>query len=110
MARPRTDRTIQRVVRLSSDEDQLVASQARELGLSPSAYLRQAGLKKLPKRSSGMLEPERQAEIWKHVSGMARNLNQLTKYAHSGSLGEGELEGVKREVQALVRWMIEAGP
>ena len=109
MARPKTDRTIQRVVRLTSDEDKLLASQAQELGISPSAYLRQAGLKKLPRRrGNGVLDPEVQREVWKQVSGMARNLNQLTKHVHSGAVKEGEIEGLRGEVGALVRWVMEA--
>ena len=109
MARPRTDRRIQRVVRLTAEEDQMVTNQAQELGVSPSAYLRQAGLKKLPRRrGNGVLDPEVQRDVWKQVSGMARNLNQLTKHVHSGALKEGELEGLRGEVGALVRWVIEA--
>ena len=109
MARPRTDRTIQRVVRLTVEEDQMVTSQAQEVGLTASAYLRQAGLKKLPRRrGGGVLDPEVQREVWRQVSGMARNLNQLTKHVHSGAVREGDLEGLKGEVQALVRWMTEA--
>ena len=109
MARPRTDRTIQRVVRLTSDVDKLLASQAQELGISPSAYLRQAGLKKLPRRrGNGVPDPEVQREVWKQVSGMARNLNQLTKHVHSGAVKEGEIEGLRGEVQVLVRWVMEA--
>ena len=108
MARPRTDRRIQRVVRLTAEEDQMVTNQAQELGISPSAYLRQAGLKKLPKRRGGALDPEVQRDVWKQVSGMARNLNQLTKHVHSGTVKEGEIEGLRGEVQALVRWVMEA--
>ena len=112
MARPRTDRSIQRVVRLTAEEDQMVTSQAQEVGLTSATYLRQAGLKKLPRRrGNGVLDPETQREVWKQVSGMARNLNQLTKYAHSGTLeGEGELGRLRTQVQELVRWVLEAAP
>ena len=107
MARPRTDRTHQRVVRLSAEEDAQLAAQATELGLSPAAFLRLAALKKLPRRS-GILSPETAREIWQQVSGMARNVNQLTKYIHGGKVSAGELERLAKEVQALLRWVMEA--
>ena len=110
MARPRTDRTTQRVVRLTAEEDQQLGAQAAELGLSPASFLRLAALKKLPRRR-GALGRDTQKEVWKQVAGMARNLNQLTKYAHSGKLKPGELEGLTRELKVLVRQVLEmTGP
>ena len=107
MGRPRTERTEQRVVRLTAEEDALVAAQAAELGLTPAAFLRLAGLRKLPRRR-GALDPEMAREIWRQVSGVARNVNQLARHAHMGNLQPGELEGLRAEVQALVRWAMEA--
>ena len=107
MARPKTHRTEQRVVRLTAEEDALVKTQATELGLSPAAFLRLSALKKLPRRQ-GVLAPETAREIWQQVSGMARNVNQLTKIAHAGKLKSGELEAMTKEVQALVTWVMEA--
>ena len=106
MARPRTDRTTQRVVRLSATEDATVSAQAAELGLTPAAFLRLSALRKLPRRK-GILEPKLAREIWQQVSGMARNVNQLTKYAHAEKLKDGEIEALGMSVQALVRWVIE---
>lgn len=105
MARPRTDRTTQRVVRLTAEEDQQLSIQAAELGLTPAAFLRLAALKKLPKRR-GALDRDAQKELWRQVAGMARNVNQLTKYAHSGKLRPGELEGLTREFRALVQLVL----
>ena len=107
MARPRTDRTTQRVVRLTTEEDALVSAQAEELGLTAAGFLRLSALKKLPRRK-GVLDPETAREIWRQVSGVARNVNQLTKIAHAGKLKPGELEGLRAEVQLLVRWAMEA--
>ena len=107
MGRPKTHRTEQRVVRLSAEEDALVKAQATELGLSPAAFLRLSALRKLPRRQ-GVLAPEAAREIWHQVSGMARNVNQLTKIAHAGKLKSGELEAMTKEVQALVKWVMEA--
>jgi len=107
MGRPKTGRTTQRVVRLSEPEDAAVNAQARELGLTPAAFLRLAALRKLPRRR-GLLEPETAREIWQQVSGMARNVNQLTKYAHAGKLKPGEVESLGQSVQALVKWVMEA--
>ena len=101
MARAKTDRTIQRVVRLSEAEDTHVSTHAAELGLTPAAYLRLTGLKKLPRRH-GVLDREIQKELWKQVTGMARNMNQLTRYAHSGNLQVGELEGLASEIRRLM--------
>lgn len=106
MARPRTDRTTQRVVRLTAEEDQQLRAQAAELGLTPAAFLRLAALKKLPKRR-GALDRETQKALWSQVAGMARNLNQLTKYAHSGKLKPGELEALTRELRVLMREVLE---
>jgi hypothetical protein len=69
--------------------------------------LRLAALKKLPRRR-GNLEAETAREIWQQVSGMARNVNQLTKIAHAGKLKAGELEALGASVQALVMWVMEA--
>ncbi len=107
MARPRTDRTTQRVVRLTTEEDLQVSAQAQELGLTAAAFLRMAALKKLPRRK-GVLDPETAREIWRQVSGVARNVNQLTKIAHAGKLKAEEVERLTKEVQALVRWAMEA--
>ncbi len=107
MARPRTDRTTQRVVRLTAEEDAQVSAQAQELGLTAAAFLRLSALKKLPRRT-GVLDPEVAREIWRQVSGVARNVNQLTKIAHAGKLKADELERLTKEVQALVRWAMEA--
>ena len=104
MARPRTNRTHQRVVRLTADEDRQLAASAAETGLSPAAFLRLAGLRKLPRqRARAVIDRETQKEIWKQVSGMARNLNQLTKHAHSGQLRPGELDGLRDELRAVVQ-------
>jgi len=107
MGRAKTGRTTQRVVRLSEQEDAAVNAQATELGLTPAAFLRLAALRKLPRRR-GILEPETAREIWQQVSGMARNVNQLTKYAHAGKFKDGELAALGGAVQALVKWVMEA--
>ena len=107
MGRPRTDRSCQRVVRLTAEEDAQVSAQATELGLTAAAFLRLSALKQLPRRK-GVLDPETAREIWRQVSGVARNVNQLTKYAHAGKLKPGELEGLRADVQALVRWAMGA--
>ena len=107
MARPRTDRITQRVVRLTAEEDAQVSAQAQELGLTAAAFLRLAALKKLPRRK-GVLDPKTAREIWRQVSGVARNVNQLTKIAHAGKLKADELERLTKEVHALVRWAMEA--
>jgi hypothetical protein len=96
------------VVRLTAEEDRQLAAQADELGLSPAAFLRLAAGKKLPRRR-GALDRETQKELWKQVAGMARNLNQLTKYAHTGQLRPGELDEVTRSLQTLVRLVLDMG-
>lgn len=106
MGRARTDRIVQRVVRLSVEEDKIVGENAEELGVSPASFLRLAAIKKLPRRS-GILDLEMQKEIWKQVSGMGRNINQLSKYAHSGMLKPGELEGAIFEIRGLMRVILE---
>ncbi len=106
MGRARTDRTVQRVVRLSLDEDKIVSENAQELGLTPASFLRLASIKKLPRRS-GMLDIEIQKDMWRQISGMARNINQLSKYAHTGMLKPGELEGATSDIRELMRRVME---
>ena len=106
MGRPRTDRSRQRVVRLSVEEDAQIMAQATELGLTAAAFLRLSALKKLPRRK-GVIEPETAREIWRQVSGVARNVNQLTKIANAGKLKADEVERLTEEVRGLVRWAME---
>jgi hypothetical protein len=96
------------VVRLTTEEDQQVTASAADLGLTPAAFLRLSALKKLPRRRGGaVLDRETQKELWKQVAGMARNLNQLTKYAHTGKLRPGELDEVTRALQTLVGLVLD---
>ena len=107
MGRTRTDRTVQRVVRLTTAEDEQVSRQAAEFGLTAAAFLRKAGLRTLPRRQ-GVLDRDMQKEVWRQVAGMARNLNQLTKYTHEGgAVGGDALEALRIEVRGLVGQILE---
>ena len=109
MGRTRTDRTVQRVVRLTTAEDEQVSRQAAEVGLTAAAFLRKAGLRTLPRRQ-GVLDRDMQKEVWRQVAGMARNLNQLTKYAHEGgSVRGGDLAAISGDVRALLGQILEWG-
>ena len=101
-----TGRNIQRVVRLSPDESRLVDSAASQLGLTPASYLRHLGTsRKLPK--TGKIDRDAQREIWKQVSGMARNLNQITIRANSLQLQPGELKELSGGINRLLEQIKE---
>lgn len=70
------------VVRLTQIERMLIAGRAREAGMSPSEWFRKsAKTAKVMARFSA-----EDAAILRMLSGMANNLNQLTKLAHQEGL------------------------
>lgn len=70
------------VVRVTDTEQLLIAGKAREAGLSVSAWFRAAAKKAVV---TARLRPEEAASL-RMLSGLANNLNQLTKLAHREGL------------------------
>lgn len=70
------------VVRLTQIERMLITGRAREAGMSPSEWFRRSAKSaKVMSRFSA-----EDAAILRMLSGMANNLNQLTKLAHQEGL------------------------
>jgi len=94
-------RSIQRVVRLSPSESRIIDDASAQLAITPASYLRHLGInKKLP--TIGRISRDSQREIWKQVSGMARNVNQIAIKANTLRLKPGELEDLKNSIDRLL--------
>lgn len=70
------------VVRLTQIERMLISGRAREAGMSPSEWFRKSAK---TARVIARFSPEDAATL-RVLSGMANNLNQLTKLAHQEGL------------------------
>lgn len=70
------------VVRMTQTERMLIAGKAREAGMSPSEWFRKAAK---AAKVIARFKPE-DAAILRMLTGMANNLNQLTKLAHQEGL------------------------
>ena len=75
-------RESQLMVRLTETERFLIETKAREAGMKPSAWFRQAAKKA---RVIARLNPE-DAGLLRMLAGMANNLNQLAHLAHTEGL------------------------
>ena len=75
-------RSISLVVRITPTERMLIAGRAREAGIRISDWFRQAA------RSATVMPrlSKEEATYLRTLSGMANNLNQLTKLAHTAGL------------------------
>lgn len=81
------------VVRMTQIERMLITGRAREAGMSPSEWFRKAAK---TARVIARFSPEDAATL-RMLSGMANNLNQITKLAHQ----EG-LVSVQRQCRELM--------
>ncbi|QRR00893.1 plasmid mobilization protein [Dyadobacter sandarakinus] len=86
-------RHAQLMVRLSETERFLIESKAREAGLRPSTWLRQAARKA---RVVARLSVE-EAGYMRMLAGMANNLNQLLRFTNM----QGLLHETKKATQLL---------
>jgi hypothetical protein len=82
VARPRDPRNLRIQLRVTSAELAQLQELATRYALPLPELLRLRTLSELPRTS--LLDRDAQREIWRQVAGMARNINQLTKNAHSG--------------------------
>ena len=98
----RTDRVVQRVVRLSVEEDLAIGAKATGAGYSSNAsFLRDIGLGKRM-RAEGKLDREFQKQIWKQVSGIGRNINQIAFKLNSGNeTYPGDFKAILEEIKGL---------
>ena len=101
MPRPPKDapRNTRYVVRFSPEEAEKLTQAAAQEGISVATFMRRAALGR--KAPSGRLDRDSQREIWRQVSGVARNVNQLARAANAGALKPGELEQLTEAVRGL---------
>ena len=100
MARPKKAVTLdkQYSVRLTLAEAKWIEREAGRYGLSVSSYLRQKGLKnKMVPRLS-----EEEANYYAQLAGMGKNLNQLTRLAHSRRALVSDIEVAVNGIRTLV--------
>ena len=86
--------------RFSLDEYRTITDRAKAVGVTLSRFIRSAILKgKVVQR----ITPE-DAGILRQLSGMANNLNQLTRKANAGGFSKAALEliGVKNRITELI--------
>lgn len=74
-------RTETKKIRFSPDEWATVEVRAKDAGIAPSAFVRQAALNQLPARI-----PELNHEAWVRLAPVLSNLNQLVRHINLGSL------------------------
>ncbi|RYE89129.1 MAG: plasmid mobilization relaxosome protein MobC [Cytophagaceae bacterium] len=93
------------VVRLTQIERMLIAGRAREAGMSPSEWFRKSAK---TARVMARFSAE-DAAILRMLSGMANNLNQLTKLAHQEGLLSVQnrcselMEGIDETLKSLAK-------
>lgn len=96
-------RSVSLVVRLTPTERLAIASRARNAGMRISDWFRQSA-------KTSVIKPRLSKEEASHLrslSGMANNLNQLTKLAHTGGLVSimADLRRLLGEVERLMERM-----
>ena len=115
MPKPQTNRIIQRVVRLSPEEDKAVKAAAEQAGFNTQAsYLRSLALKRRQTQSVSRLDRDLQKQIWKQIAGMGRNLNQIAFKMNSDVfVYPDEIKRLESEINALrddLKKLIESKP
>lgn len=93
-------RSVSLVVRLTPTERLAISGRARKAGIRISDWFRQSA-------KVAVIRPrlsEKETGHLRTLSGMANNLNQLTKLAHKGGLVSimGNLRSLLNEVEALM--------
>lgn len=101
MARPKKDiqRTYEMKVRMTEAERAIIRQHAKQTGLSMAEYLRERGLEHVLRSRLTTQE----VATFRHLAGMANNLNQLTRHANEGKpLLEAEILSTLQAVQEML--------
>ena len=109
MARPKNKQPIQRThdihIRCSEMEYEIVSGYAESAGLPTSTYIRKCFLKEAPASTHYIVADT--SEIHQLVTiaaGIGNNLNQITRYLHSGgkiTVSITEIRELRREIVHL---------
>ena len=82
-------------VRLTPEQDESIREKAAEAMMSPSAFLRAAGMRHKIVVIPGM------EEVAHELKGIGRNLNQLTTLANMGIINRVDLSGITAEMEKV---------
>lgn len=88
-------------VRMSGAEREAIARHAERTGEKVSSYLRRRGL--CDKAPQPKVIDDLLREHVKQLCGIARNVNQLTKYVHEGSKDLDVLEEIRSDIKLLLK-------
>lgn len=92
-------------LRVTAAERQQIAQKAQAAGLKLSEYLRRSALG-LGSVSPSMANPVGPAILTKperaQLASLANNLNQLTRYAHTGQFDAASLQGLITQLTQLL--------
>ena len=108
MPRPRDPRTVRVQTRFSPEEMQEVEAAAKRDAVTVCEYLRQTALKR--RHRASFIDRDAQREIWRQVSGAARNINQITKKVNTSTVMEEDVSALRAELQQIIdSMMVVAG-
>ena len=82
-------------VRLTPEQYESICEKAAEAMMSPSAFLRAAGMRHKIIVSHGM------ESVAHELKGIGRNLNQLTTLANMGIINRVDLSGITGEMEKV---------
>ena len=104
MPRPRNPRAVRLQTRFSPQEMQELEEAAKREAVTVCEYLRQAALKR--RQRASLLDRDAQREIWRQVSGAARNINQITKKVNASNLMNEDVSALRAELQQIIDSMM----
>ena len=90
------NKTITMRFRVSADEQKQIEAKAQAAGLTVSEYVRRV--------ATGQAVQERlPAELRQIITGVANNLNQLTRYAHLRQFDRQAIDTILHQLQTALR-------
>ena len=90
------NKTITMRFRVSADEQKQIEAKAQAAGLTVSEYVRRV--------ATGQAVQERlPAELRQIITGVANNLNQLTRYAHLRQFDGQAIDTILHQLQTALR-------
>ena len=90
------NKTLMMRFRVSAEEQKQIEAKAQMAGLSVSEYVRRV--------ATGQAVQERlPAELRQTITGVANNLNQLTRYAHLRQFDSKAIDAILQQLQTALR-------